>query len=138
MLDAARLMSGENRRINSFHCLFCHGFEELGVVNAAALLTSDDDASIDRTVFHAHLARQLTHGITFLANGLSNVEEQPKIVVAKTHGFKIEKREIMSMNKAAPGSFMMIEFTESSVAPFGFMFYKPKTIVSGPTLLGSY
>lgn len=116
----------------SFNCLFCHGFEEFGVPNAAALITSDDEASVEPAVFYAHLARQFTGDMTFLTNGLPHVDHHPKIEAAKAHGFKVDNRPIKTINKAAPGSLMTVEFIDGTVVLYGFMVHKPRTVIRGP------
>lgn len=81
----------------SFHCPFCRGFEEFGVANAAALIASDSEAEVNSALVLAQFGRQTTDHVTLLTNGLSQLEENPKIKAAKSRGFKVDNRKIKAL-----------------------------------------
>ncbi|KAM0544708.1 hypothetical protein ACHAPJ_011695 [Fusarium lateritium] len=116
---------------NIFHSLLCRGFEEAGVANAAVLITSDDPAYIEQAVIYAYTARQFTLDITFLTNGMHQIEQHPRIAAAKTQGLKVDNRPIQALTKAEPGSLMTVEFVGGARSSYGFMVHKPRTATRG-------
>ena len=117
----------------SFHCLLCHGFEEFGVANAAVLADDSSAAAVDLVAYLAQLTRQTTTNVTILTNGRPDLEENSKIVAAKARGFNVDSREIKSFQSGgSAGSPLAVEFTDGSVARFGFVVHHPRTILRGP------
>lgn len=79
----------------------------------------------------AQFGRQTTDDITFLTNGLSHLEESPKLKAAKARGFKVDSRKIKALKTVRDGPYMAVEFEDGSVVSFGYMIHKPATVASG-------
>lgn len=100
-------------------------------MNAAALIASDSEAELNCAITLAQFGRQTTDDITFLTNGLSHLEENPKLMAAKVRGFKVDNRNIKALAAVGDGPSMIVEFTDGSVVPFGYLIHKPPTVASG-------
>lgn len=66
-----------------------------------------------------------------MTNGLSHLEESPKVKAAKARGFKVDSRKIKALTAVGDGPSMAVEFEDGSTAPFGYMIHKPATVASG-------
>ena len=66
-----------------------------------------------------------------MTNGLSHLEENPKIKAAKARGFKVDSRKIKALKTVGDGPSMTVEFEDGSVVSFGYMIHKPATVASG-------
>jgi gliotoxin/aspirochlorine biosynthesis thioredoxin reductase len=97
---------------------------------AAVLITSGSASSIDAAVLSAHLARQFSPDLTFLANGLSHIQHHPQIITAKRHGFKIDSRPIKSLKSQETS--VTVQFADGTESVYGLIAHKPKTIIGGP------
>lgn len=98
------------------------------------MLADDSNAAaVDLFAYLAQLTRQTTTDVTLLTNGRPRLEENPQIVAAKARGFKVDSRQIKSFQSGGSvGSPLAVEFTDGSVAPFGFVVHHPRTVLRGP------
>lgn len=115
----------------SFHCPFCHGFEETGAPNGATLINADNAAEIMTAITFGHLARQFTPNITILTNGLAQLDTNEKIVAAKAHGLKVDSRPISKLTPGDSGSSLTVEFVDGSRSTYSFIYHKPPTKIRG-------
>ncbi|EKJ71375.1 hypothetical protein FPSE_08478 [Fusarium pseudograminearum CS3096] len=113
-----------------FDCFQCHGLGDSNATCAAALITSDDEESIDSAIFSAHLARQYTPDVTLLVNGSPHLEQHPHVIATANRGFKINNKAIKHFSKAGPDS-VTVEFTDGTKAMYGFIAHKPRSDVKG-------
>ncbi|KAK6711500.1 hypothetical protein SNK05_005922 [Fusarium graminearum] len=111
-----------------FDCFQYHGVETSHVTCAAALITSDDEESIDSAILSAHLARQYTPDITLLVNGVRHLEQHPHFITTANRGFKINSKAIKHFSTAGPHS-VTVEFADGTKATYGFIAHKPRSDV---------
>lgn len=93
-------------------------------------ITSDSSSSIEAAVLSAHLARQFSPHITFLANELSHVERHPQILGMKNSGFRIENRPIKSLQSSETS--VTVQFTNGAESVYGLIAHKPRKVMSRP------
>ncbi|KAF2836612.1 FAD/NAD(P)-binding domain-containing protein [Patellaria atrata CBS 101060] len=114
-----------------FHCLFCHGFEESGVRNAAALITSTKPSEINSAGMAIQLSHQFTRDLTILLNGVTELEEHEKIMLAKKNGVKVNTQPITQLKHIGPGGVTNVTFADGSTETFGFIVHHPETRLRG-------
>lgn len=128
----------------SFHCLFCHGFEERGVPSAG-ILAIDDVAAAGPAVHLARQARALVAPggkVTIYTNGpneaLATAVEAGLASLEKS-SVAVDTRRIKRLAKApTEGSEVVIHFAGDGDAGAegskteGFLVHKPKMFVNGP------
>ncbi|KAM0340375.1 hypothetical protein ACHAPU_010511 [Fusarium lateritium] len=117
---------------NIFDCLQCHELDGSGNTRAAVLLTSDSEESVDACVRSAHLCRQFAQDITILTHGLHHIGQHTAIMAAKMYGFKLDSRPIDAFNVDSSRASVTVEFSDGSSNSYGFIAYRPRTVVRGP------
>ncbi|KAF5680231.1 thioredoxin reductase [Fusarium denticulatum] len=108
------------------------GFDvsKAATARAAVLVTTDSPSSIEAAVLSAHLARQFSRDITFLTNGLSDIERHPQISGTKNAGFKTDNRPIKSLESSEIS--VAVQFADGAESVYGLIAHKPKKVISGP------
>jgi hypothetical protein len=91
-----KLMSG------SFHCLFCHGYEERGV-KSAGVLAIDDCAAAKAALLISRFANRLadevviyTHGNKTLTAEIEKVIAQSKLKSRTRRSITVDSRKIVN------------------------------------------
>ncbi|QPC70696.1 hypothetical protein HYE68_001448 [Fusarium pseudograminearum] len=114
-----------------FDCFQCHGLGDSNITcAAAALITSDDEESVDSAILSAYLARQYTPDITLLVNGFRHLERHPHVIATTDQGFKINSKAIKHFSKAGPES-VTVEFEDGTKAVYEFIAHKTRSDVKG-------
>ncbi|QPC59320.1 hypothetical protein HYE67_001551 [Fusarium culmorum] len=113
-----------------FDCFQYHGIETSHATCAAALITSDDEESVDSAILSAHLVRQYTPDITLLVNGLRHVEQHPHVIATANRCFKINSKAVKHLLKAGPES-IIVEFADGTKAMYGFIAHKTRSDIKG-------
>lgn len=114
----------------SFHCLFCHGFEERGQ-KSVGLLATGAGATAVAGPHIANLALRLSERVVLYTNGVDETEETMKEALAKSRHHKegritIDTRPItkIRMGDASPSS-VVLTFEDGSEVEQGFMVNAP-------------
>lgn len=113
----------------SFHCLFCHGYEERGAKSAGALVT--DAATAGHMPVAARFARQLADGVTLYTNSNETITTQLKSAFLGKR-ISIDDRAIAKLEKSAIGSDVIVHFKDGSFKTEGFLVHAPQTKLNGP------
>lgn len=112
-------------QIHSYHCLFCHGFEERGVQTAGVLVTSTlRDA--DKLPMIIRMAKNLSHNLTVYTNGDEDFAMELKSRI-KSSKVTLDTRVISRLSLVDRGPSVRIDFADgSSPAQEGFLTSHPK------------
>ena len=116
----------------SFHCLFCHGYEESGS-ERAGLLAVGMTANKNFAITIACMAKQLAKSVTIFTHGDLKVAEEIKSE-AGSQNLNVDARQIARLEKV-PGdtSAIRIHFEDGSEAEeIGFMAHGPRTRPTTP------
>lgn len=83
----------------SFHCLFCHGFEERDSASAGVLAVGDI-ASVGAALHLARMAKRLAPTVTIYTNGAEDLYEQ---IILGLNGseIKVDKRRIARLEQGS-------------------------------------
>jgi thioredoxin reductase len=116
---------------NSFHCLYCHGWEEKGTPSAGMLAEGD----VNNVVVALHFARQAlrmsrhvtlyTHGNTQLTAELTSALE------AAPAPMSVDARKITQLVKGPERSQVILHFEDGTTTTEAFLAHKPKTKLRG-------
>ncbi|MCJ1396704.1 hypothetical protein MMC18_009596 [Xylographa bjoerkii] len=116
---------GFSLRNHSFHCLFCHGYEERDV-NSVGVLAVDLMAQMPPIANGlARNALQFTKDVTVYTNGSEEVANTLAPMVQKK-GIKVDSRKIARLVKLDSGSDVKIEFADGSEVTHGFLVHGPR------------
>jgi hypothetical protein len=111
----------------SFHCLFCDGYEERGVASAGVLAV-EAVANTQRALHLARMARRLTERVTIYTNGNAALSEELQAKVDGT-SMKIDLRPLSRLEKGKAGTEMILHFNSpSAILTEGFLVAKPRLI----------
>lgn len=126
---------------NSFHCLFCHGYEERGAASAGVLAIGDI-AAVPPALHLARSAAQLAKRVTIYTDGAQELAD------ALTGGLRASERETIRtdtrpiaklVKEEGNDTAVRIHFSSddaaaAAVAPVteGFLVHRPKTQINGP------
>ncbi|KAJ3129877.1 hypothetical protein HK100_008367 [Physocladia obscura] len=132
-----------------FHCLYCHGFEELGSKSVGILAI--DACAVPEIALHlTQMAGQLTNIVTIYTNGNHALAETLSAKLETEASFKISVRinsthivrltktdaEVARATKNVDNSGRVnIHFEDGTTAIEGFLVHSPKTKLSGMHLI---
>jgi gliotoxin/aspirochlorine biosynthesis thioredoxin reductase len=108
----------------SYHCLFCHGYEDRGAKNVGVLAVDMLAAVPPITNGLARNALQFSKDVTIYTNGSEKVAESLKPMV-ESKGIKIDTRPIKKLVKGANGPEVIINFEDGSNITQGFVVHTP-------------
>lgn len=122
---------------NSYHCLFCHGYEDRDAPSSGVLAVPPVGPAV--AVHMAHNAAQLTDRVTIYTNGDAEVEAElrPLVSPLPASRFGLETRPIRRLvpggeDGAGSGS-VTVEFADGSAArEESFLAHNPRTAPQGP------
>lgn len=103
----------------SFHCLFCHGYEEKHVASAGVLAVGDM-ANPYGALHMARMAKRLTSNVTLYTNGADDLAEKTR-EAAKDDDIKVESRIIKRLEKTAEGTEVVMHFEDGETIREGFL-----------------
>jgi thioredoxin reductase len=132
------LIQGPLLIISSFHCLFCHGYEQRGSPSAGVLAM--DDCSPAPIALHlARFANRLAEKVTIYTNGNETVTEPIKQLLSgvrpeskTTKCIAVDNRKITKFVKGNKKGELTIFFENGESKLEGFLTHKPKGEVNGP------
>jgi hypothetical protein len=107
----------------SFHCLFCHGYEERGSASAGVLASG----LLSNSVFAAPISRmanRLASSVNVYTNGNEAVAAEVRTALKSTKNFRIENRRIKSLandpDVDGPGG-VLVTLEDGTVNKEGFI-----------------
>ena len=121
---------------HSFHCLFCHGYEERASATSGVLAVGDL-ANPGPALHFARNAHQITPSkVTLYTHGDSDLESSLKLSLNGNDelghpSFNIDNRRIAHLSKGSHGAEVMLHFTDGSSVTEGFLAHKPKCQLKG-------
>lgn len=113
---------------SSFHCLFCHGYEESGTPTAGVLAVDDLALFPALTNGLARNALQFASEVTVYTPGSTSIAETIQPLVQKK-GILVDARRIAKLIKSPTGANVTIVFEDASQVTHGFLVHKPKVIL---------
>ena len=105
----------------SFHCLFCHGYEERNVDSAGVLAIGE--LSNPHAVQHlARMARRLTPKVTVYTDGSEDLAQEVERILVDDD-MKVERRKIARLEKG-PDTTVDVYFDDGEKVTEGFLVSK--------------
>ena len=115
----------------SFHCLFCHGYEERGAA-CVGILAVDPLTAAPLVMHIARMATPLAPAVTIYTNGDAALADAVS-TLATGPPFSVERRRIARLAATGRGAGVRVEFADGSAArEEGFLTHHPRTRVRGP------
>jgi len=116
---------------HSFHCLFCHGYEERFSASSGVLAVGDL-ANAPPALHFARNAHQLTpRGVTIYTHGQASLHDSLVSVLGPDSSIKVDSRVITRLEKGAHRAEVILHFADGGRAVEGFLAHKPKCQLSG-------
>lgn len=117
----------------SFHCLFCHGYEDKGATSVGVLAVFP--VVIPALAVHmAENAAQLSKTVSLYTNGDGELATQLATQLASVQSaqFKIERRKIKRLAASKTSDSVIVEFDDGDQKEEKFLVHNPLTSVKGP------
>ena len=116
---------------HSFHCLFCHGYEERDSASSGVLAVGDL-ANAPPAMHFARNAHQLTpNGVTIYTNGSEILRDSLVKDLGPDSNISVDSRTITRLEKGPHRAEVILHFSDGSHAVEGFLAHKPKCQLSG-------
>ena len=116
---------------NSFHCLFCHGYEEKGSPSSG-VLAIQGCANVPLALHMAENAAQLTPKVTIYTNGAEQLQKDIASFKGPHSAFETDARPIRRLVKEPHAADVTLEFEDGSRKTESFLTHNPNTYVKGP------
>ena len=115
----------------SFHCLFCHGYEER-FSPSSGVLAVGDLANGPPAMHFARNAHQLTpNGVTIYTHGHEALFESLVGALGPDSKIKVDNRSIARLEKGPHRAEVILHFSDGSQAKEGFIAHKPRCQLAG-------
>jgi len=115
----------------SFHCLFCHGYEERFSASSGVLAVGDL-ANAPPAMHFARNAHQLTpNGVTIYTSGHDSLHDSLVSALGPESCIKVDSRVITRLEKGKHRAEVILHFSDGNHAIEGFLAHKPKCQLSG-------
>lgn len=120
---------------DSFHCLFCHGYEDRGSCSAGVLAVQA--AAFPPLAIHfAENAAQLSSQVTIYTDGTQELGSQLEAALSSgAQTFKVDTRAISRLSLVetdAEPTAIKLEFSDGTSTTEKFLVHNPLTQVKGP------
>jgi thioredoxin reductase len=117
--------------LNSFHCLYCHGWEEKGNASAGMLAEGDTGAVIPALHF-ARQALRMTEQVTLYTNGNENLAKDLRAALdAAPAPMTVNSKKITNLFKTSERARVTLNFDDGTSITEAFLAHKPKTKLRG-------
>lgn len=116
---------------HSFHCLYCHGWEEKGQ-SSAGILAAGDTGNVLVALHFARQALRLADQVTLYTNGNAELAKQlTDALEAAPAPMTVEGKKIKKLSKGPDRAQMVIEFDDGTSKNEAFLAHKPTTKLRG-------
>ncbi|KAF5975531.1 beta-lactamase/transpeptidase-like protein [Fusarium bulbicola] len=116
----------------SYHCLFCHGYEEAGKPSAGVLALGENTTPAAAIAF-ARSAKQMTSkAVIYTSNNRTMQTAIADLLGERDTAITIDNREIATLALGDEGSGVTITFADGSSAQEAFLAHKSPTKLNGP------
>ncbi|KAL1963025.1 hypothetical protein VTN77DRAFT_8773 [Rasamsonia byssochlamydoides] len=122
---------------SSFHCLFCHGYEDRGNTSFGVLAV-DAAANAPFAIHLAENAAQLSSQVTIYTNGSKELgSDLEKALASGAKVFNVDTRSISRLSLVVPPdtdetTAITLEFSDGTSTTESFLVHNPLTKVKGP------
>ena len=119
--------------MHSFHCLYCHGWEERGAPSSG-ILAVGDVTSVALALHFARQALRLTPEVTVYTHGNEQLAQDltTEIKLTSTLQIKVDSRRISKLVKGSNKAEIVLQFDDGTEKTEGFLAHKPHTLLRGP------
>ena len=117
--------------LNSFHCLYCHGYEERDSPSSGVLAVQGL-ANAPLALHFAENAAQLTSKVTIYTNGADQLQKDIAAHKGPNPAFEVDARTIRRLVKGPNLADITLEFSDGSKKTEAFLAHNPNTYVKGP------
>jgi thioredoxin reductase len=117
---------------SSYHCLFCHGYEDVGKPSAGILALGEISSPAAATAL-ARSAKQITSKVVIYTSNNPGVQTAIADLLGQNNtAITTDDREIASLALGSEGSGIIITFADGSSVQEAFLAHKPPTKLNGP------
>jgi thioredoxin reductase len=121
-----------NTNSSSYHCLFCHGYEDAGKPSAG-ILALGETAVPTVAIALARSARQMMSKVViYTSNNMAVQTAIADLLGQNNTAITTDDREIVSLALGAQGSGITITFADGSSVQEAFLAHKPPTKLNSP------
>ncbi|EGU77683.1 hypothetical protein FOXB_11802 [Fusarium oxysporum f. sp. conglutinans Fo5176] len=121
-----------NTNSSSYHCLFCHGYEDVGKPSAGILALGEISSPAAATAL-ARSAKQITSKVVIYTSNNPGVQTAIAALLGQNNtAITTDDREIASLALGSEGSGIIITFADGSSVQEAFLAHKPPTKLNGP------
>ncbi|EXL94473.1 hypothetical protein NOF04DRAFT_11438 [Fusarium oxysporum II5] len=115
-----------------YHCLFCHGYEDVGKPSAGILALGEISSPAAATAL-ARSAKQITSKVVIYTSNNPGVQTAIAALLGQNNtAITTNDREIASLALGSEGSGIIITFADGSSVEEAFLAHKPPTKLNGP------
>jgi thioredoxin reductase len=115
----------------SFHCLYCHGWEEKGNVSAGMLAEGATGAVVPALHF-ARQALRMVEQVTVYTNGNEQLAAELEAALqAAPAPMRVNSKKITKLTKAADNARITLDLDDGTSVSEAFLAHKPKTKLRG-------
>ena len=104
----------------SFHCLFCHGYEDRGAASAGVLAVGKV-GNVGLSSQLARMAKRLASKVTVYTNGAKDLGEQLVSNFATDVGITVDERPITRLEKGSTEPQVIVHFADGQGITEGFL-----------------
>lgn len=119
--------------MQSFHCLFCHGYEERGDFSSG-ILAVQEAAFLPTTLHMAQNALQLTNSVTIYTHGDEKLQRELQAAVASKAAITFNSRVIKGFSMPDDNSRIILIFEDGSTKEEAFIATKPNCVLRNKKL----
>jgi gliotoxin/aspirochlorine biosynthesis thioredoxin reductase len=115
----------------SFHCLYCHGWEEKGTPSSG-ILAEGECAAVLPALHFARQALRISSTVTIYTHGSTQLADDiTKALKTSPAPMKVDSREITKLEKGPERSEIVLYFLDGTSLTEGFLAHKPNSKLRG-------
>lgn len=117
---------------SSYHCLFCHGYEDAGKPSSGILAIGDNSAPA-AAIGLARSSKQITSKVVIYTSNNPTVQSSIAALLGENDtAITTDDREVTSLALGAEGNGITLTFADGSTVQEAFLAHKPPTKLNGP------
>ena len=116
---------------HSFHCLYCHGWEEKGTSSAGVLAYGDTGAVLPALHFARQALRMAAHIVLYTNGNTQLAAELRTALDAAPEPMHVDARKIVRLEKGAERATITLHLDDGSHTTEAFLAHKPKFRLKG-------